>query len=379
MPRILTYLAIGALSTCAVATPVAEPAITAAPSLEKRASCTFSGSTGAASASASQKSCATIVLSNVAVPSGVTLDLSNLNDGTHVVFEGTTTWGYEEWTGPMLQIEGKDITVTGASGAKLNPDGARWWDGQGGNGGKTKPKFFAAHSLTGSSSINNLYIENTPVQAVSINGCDGLTINQMTIDNKAGDSAGGHNTDGFDIGSSSNVVINGATVYNQDDCVAVNSGTGITFSGGYCSGGHGLSIGSVGGRSDNTVDTVTFKDSTVTNSDNGIRVKATEGTTGTIKGVTYSGITLSSIAKYGILIEQNYNGGDLKGSPTSGVPITDLTISNISGSGAVASSGYDIAIVCGSGACSSWTWSNVKVTGGKTYGSCQNVPSPASC
>lgn len=84
MPRILTYLAIGALSTCAVATPVAEPAITAAPSLEKRASCTFSGSTGAASASASQKSCATIVLSNVAVPSGVTLDLSNLNDGTHV-------------------------------------------------------------------------------------------------------------------------------------------------------------------------------------------------------------------------------------------------------------------------------------------------------
>lgn len=29
----------------------------------------------------------------------------------------------------------------------------------------------------------------------------------------------------------------------------------------------------------------------------GIRVKATEGTTGTIKGVTYSGITLSSIAK----------------------------------------------------------------------------------
>lgn len=125
----------------------------------------------------------------------------------------------------MLQIQGKDITVTGASGAKLNPDGARWWDGQGGNGGKTKPKFFAAHSLTGSSSINNLYIENTPVQAVSINGCDGLTINQMTIDNKAGDSAGGHNTDGFDIGSSSNVVINGATVYNQDDCVAVNSGT----------------------------------------------------------------------------------------------------------------------------------------------------------
>lgn len=141
-----------------------------------------------------------------------------------VIFEGTTTWGYKEWSGPLLQIEGNHITVQGASGAVLNPDGARWWDGEGSNGGKTKPKFFAAHSLT-SSTITNLNIKNTPVQAVSINGANGLTINGMTIDNSAGDSGGGHNTDGFDIGSSSNVVISGAKVYNQDDCVAINSGT----------------------------------------------------------------------------------------------------------------------------------------------------------
>jgi polygalacturonase len=138
----------------------------------------------------------------------------------------------------------------------------------GGNGGVTKPKFFAAHGLT-SSSITNLHILNTPVQAVSINGCNGLTITNMIIDDSAGDTHGGHNTDGFDIGSSSNIVINGAKVYNQDDCVAVNSGTGITFSGGLCSGGHGLSIGSVGGRSDNTVENVSFTNSQVTKSDNG--------------------------------------------------------------------------------------------------------------
>lgn len=89
----------------------------------------------------------------------------------------------------------------------------------------TKPKFFYAHSLTGSSSITNLNIKNTPVQAVSINGCEGLTVTDITIDNSDGDSAGGHNTDAFDIGSSSDVTITGATVYNQDDCVAVNSGT----------------------------------------------------------------------------------------------------------------------------------------------------------
>lgn len=70
----------------ATANPVAQPVITSAPSLkEKRAtSCTFSGSNGASSASASQKSCSTIVLSAVAVPSGTTLDLSDLEDDTTV-------------------------------------------------------------------------------------------------------------------------------------------------------------------------------------------------------------------------------------------------------------------------------------------------------
>ncbi|KAL4805607.1 glycoside hydrolase [Aspergillus unguis] len=378
MYKLFGSIALASIATGVAASP-AQPLITAAPTVTKRAdSCTFSGDDGAASASKSQASCATIVLSDVAVPSGTTLDLSDLEDETTVIFEGTTTWGYEEWEGPLLQIKGNKITIKGAEGAKLNGDGSRWWDEEGSNGGKTKPKFFYAHSLT-DSTITDLYIENTPVQAVSINGCDGLTITDMTIDNSAGDDAGGHNTDGFDIGESNDITITGAKVYNQDDCVAVNSGTSITFSGGTCSGGHGLSIGSVGGRDDNTVDTVTFKDSTVSNSDNGIRIKAKSGESGEIKGVTYSGITLDSINKYGILIEQNYDGGDLHGDPTSDIPITDLTIEDISGSGAVSSDGTNIAIVCGSSGCSDWTWSGVEVTGGDDYDECENVPSVASC
>lgn len=130
------------LAASAIAVPAA-PAITPAPeaAVVKRAtSCTFSGSAGAASASQSQTACATIVLNNVAVPSGTTFDLSKLADGTTVIFEGTTTWGYKEWAGPLLNIGGNKITVKAASGAVLNPDGARWWDGEGGNGGKIKPK-----------------------------------------------------------------------------------------------------------------------------------------------------------------------------------------------------------------------------------------------
>ncbi|CAO2649980.1 Nn.00g012720.m01.CDS01 [Neocucurbitaria sp. VM-36] len=382
----MVALSLGLLLASLVASTVATPTpeITAAPKPEviKRAtSCTFSGSAGAASASKSATSCATIVLNNVAVPSGTTLDLSGLADDTTVIFQGTTTWGYKEWAGPLLNIGGKGIKVSGASEHVLNPDGARWWDGQGGNGGKTKPKFFSAHSLTGGSTITNLNIKNTPVQAVSIAGCDGLTITGMTIDDSAGDSGSlGHNTDGFDIGTSNNVLIDGAKVYNQDDCVAVNSGTSITFQNGLCSGGHGLSIGSVGGRSDNTVDTITFYNNQVTKSVNGIRVKASVGDTGTINKVTYNKITLSSISKYGILIEQNYDGGDLHGTAGTGIPITALTIENVTGTGAVSSSGYDVVVTCGSStSCTGWTWSNVSVTGGKTYGSCTNVPSVTKC
>lgn len=380
MAKFTSAVMLAAMAAGVIATPTgAPPAVTEAPDLDKRASsCTFTGSNGAASASKSQASCSTIVLSDVAVPSGEALDLRKLNDGTKVIFQGETTWGYKEWKGPLLRIGGNKITVEGAEGAVLNPDGARWWDGKGGNGGKTKPKFFAAHSLT-DSEINNIYIKNTPVQAVSINTVDGLTINDMTIDSADGDAGGGHNTDGFDIGESSGVIINNAKVYNQDDCVAVNSGEDIHFTNGLCSGGHGISIGSVGGRDVNTVKNVSFKSSTIDGATQGIRVKTMKGESGLVDQVTYSDITLKNIEKYGILIEQNYDGGDLHGDPTSDLPITNLVISDIHGKNAVSSSGKNIAIVCGTTGCSDWTWKNVEVTGGKTYSDCQNVPSVASC
>jgi polygalacturonase len=166
-------------------------------------------------------------------------------------------------------------------------------------------------------------------------------------------------------------------VKNQDDCLAINSGTSITFTGGTCSGGHGLSIGSVGGRSDNVVKTVTISSSTVKTSQNGIRIKTVSGATGSVSGVTFKSITMSGITKYGIVIEQDYENGSPTGTPTNGVPITGLTVSGVTGT--VSSSATNIYILCASGACSSWTWSGVKITGGKTSTACKNIPSGASC
>ncbi|KAL1982003.1 hypothetical protein VTN96DRAFT_1827 [Rasamsonia emersonii] len=383
MPGIYTLVTLSTLLTsinvlAAPAVPATDaPAPTPPPKLEERATtCTFSGSDGASSASKSKTSCSTIVLSDVAVPSGTTLDLTNLNDGTHVIFEGETTFGYEEWSGPLVSVSGTDITVTAASGATLNGDGSRWWDGEGSNGGKTKPKFFYAHNLK-LSSISGLYIQNSPVQVFSISGSEDLTLSDITIDDSAGDNAGAANTDGFDVGESSGIVITGATVYNQDDCLAVNSGTNITFSGGLCSGGHGLSIGSVGGRSDNTVSDVTIESSQVKNSQNGVRIKTVYDATGSVSGVTYKDITLSGITDYGIVVRQDYENGSPTGTPTNGVPISDFTLDNVQGT--VDSDATDIFILCGAGSCSDWTWTDVNVTGGKVSDDCENVPSGISC
>jgi polygalacturonase len=345
--------------------------------LEERATptatCTF---TAAAAAISAKKSCATIVLQNIAVPAGTTLDLTSLSTGTHVIFSGTTTFGYKEWSGPLISVSGTSITVSGTTGHVLDGGGAQWWDGQGTNGGKTKPKFFYAHKMI-DSKISGLKIKNTPVQCFSINGADNLILDLITIDNSAGDSGGGHNTDAFDVGSSSNIAITNANVKNQDDCLAINSGTNITFSGGICSGGNGLSVGSVGGRDDNTVAGVMISDSTIANSQNGVRIKTVYGATGSVSGVTYQGITLSGITKYGIVIEQDYENGSPTGTPTTGVPITNLTVSNVVGS--VASSATDVYILCGKGSCLDWTWGPVSVTGGKTSSKCLNLPSGASC
>ncbi|OKL59890.1 Polygalacturonase 2 [Talaromyces atroroseus] len=372
----MSFMALS-LSLSAVVQAAPAPVPTTPPSLQERASsCTFSGSSGASSAIASKKSCSTIVLSDVAVPSGTTLDLTDLKEGTEVIFEGTTTFGYKEWKGPLISISGTDITVTGASGHTINGDGSRWWDGKGSNGGKTKPKFFSAHKMI-SSTIKGLNLVNSPVQVFSIDNAQDLTLSDVTINNSDGDDEGAHNTDAFDVGESSGIYISGATVHNQDDCMAINSGTNITFTGGYCYGGHGLSIGSVGGRDDNTVADVKIESSKIVNSQNGVRIKTVYGATGSVSGITYKDITLSGITDYGIVIEQDYENGSPTGKPTNGITISDVTMDNVQGT--VESDATEIYLLCGEGSCKDWTWTEVSVTGGKTSEKCENVPDDISC
>lgn len=153
-----------------------------------------------------------------------------------------------------------------------------------------RPDHFIDVKKTTNARITNLNIKNWPTHCFDMTDNQGLTVTGLNLDNSEGDAANSSgnsgvaaNTDGFDISSSDNVVLDSIRVHNQDDCVAVTSGSNITIKNMYCYGGHGLSIGSIGGKSNNTVDGVIFQDSQIINSENGCRIKTNSGKTGTVR------------------------------------------------------------------------------------------------
>ncbi|CAK5265663.1 unnamed protein product [Mycena citricolor] len=150
----------------------------------------------------------------------------------------------------------------------------------------------------GDGTFSSVTVLNSPAQAVSVGTTGKSTIQQVTIDNSAG-NAKGHNTDGFDI-SASDVTITNSKVMNQDDCVAVNSGDSVTIESTTCTGGHGISIGSI--ASGKSVTNFRATGNTVSNSKYGLRIKVDANASGAKVSVN----TLSGISDYGILISQSY-------------------------------------------------------------------------
>ncbi|TVY84837.1 putative endopolygalacturonase D [Lachnellula suecica] len=348
-------------------------------------------------------SCTDIVLENISAPVSSTIDLTGLRAGSTVTFAGTTfkTFGTTEDSDfNPIEIGGTAITITGAPGHVIDGNGQAYWDGQGSNGGSSKsvisllgdrqgtikliriarPDHFIVLNKMVAGTIKDLSIQNWPVHCFDITKCNVMTLSGLTLNNSAGDAVNSisqglpaaHNSDGFDISSTTNLVLADSTVINQDDCVAVTSGTNITVTGMTCSGGHGLSIGSVGGKSDNTVAGVTFSDSTISNSQNGCRIKTNSGTTGNITNIVYEDITLSNISIYGIDVQQDYLNGGPTGDPTNGVIIDGVTFTNVVGT--ALPNATDYYVLCGSGSCSGITFTDVNITGGGVGSSC-NFPS----
>ncbi|TFY67283.1 hypothetical protein EVJ58_g1725 [Rhodofomes roseus] len=301
------------------------PSIFAAPSrteTAKRATCTVDSAEVAADLSG----CSSVELTSFTVPN---------DKGTNVQFNG--------------------------NGMMFNGNGADYWDGLGTNGGKPKPHPFIAIEASGT--FENFVAYNTPAQAIRVQPAADigpLIIDGVYVNNAAGDADElGHNTDGFDV-RGTDITIQNSIVENQDDCIAINDGSNILFQNNVCSGGHGMSIGSI--ATGDFVTGVVFSHNTVSNSMYGTRVKAqSAATTGAVSNVTWTGNTISGATKYGVLITQSYPDDD--GTPGVDTPFSDVNFVGDPTSVTVVENAHRVTVDCGNCA-GTWDFSGLTVGGG---------------
>lgn len=127
--------------------------------------------------------CDAIILDNLEVPSGETLKL-HLRRGTTVTFRGTTTFGFQHWEGPLVEINGTDVVITGEDDAILDGQGQLYWDGLG-EWGTVKPKFFTLQLHN--SIMSNIHVLNNPVHCVLLADSSNVTLDGWVIDASSGD------------------------------------------------------------------------------------------------------------------------------------------------------------------------------------------------
>lgn len=317
------------------------------------------------------QNCQNIIIRDLFIPGGKQLVLS-LQGGAALTFQGNNTFGFWNWTGPLMKISGIGITVQGEEGHVLNGQGELYWDGLG-SWGVTKPKFLTIEA--NESLFKNLNFYNAPVHAITINNSNDVMVTDFLINNAAGaygvapTGREGHNTDGFDVKMSTNIIIKDSKVYNQDDCVALNSGSHIYVSNLLCVGSHGLSL-SVGFSNDsfeeNSLTNILIQNSTIIDAMDGIHIKThTNAGAGIIANVTYRNIFMIGSYSNGIAIEQNYTNSpstEKDGAPPKdNIPIKSISFHNIKGTVLNTASPY--YIVCAKDGCSEWDWQDVFVTG----------------
>uniref|UniRef100_A0A6P7FT70 endo-polygalacturonase n=1 Tax=Diabrotica virgifera virgifera TaxID=50390 RepID=A0A6P7FT70_DIAVI len=328
--------------------------------------------------------CSDIIIRNLDVPAGQTLEL-DLKQGASLSFEGITTFDYTNWSGPLIRINGSGFTIKGAPGSLLNGQGDLYWDHLGDKGPK-KPQFIKIEAFDGSI-IENINLLNCPHHCVYVGKSDGLTIRGWVIDNSYGDQNNftGHNTDGFDVSAASNLIIEDSTVINQDDCIAIRHGYNILVRNMYCAGGHGLSLSagfSYTTFQENTITNVVIKDSVIARSANGIHVKThADAYNGRIQNVTYENIFMSGLINYGINVQQDYVNGSATGVANNNIPIYNLNLINIRGTVRDSDSekSMPVYINCGKSACHEWSWSNINIAGGSNSSICNYTPDGYQC
>ncbi|KAL4816051.1 pectin lyase fold/virulence factor [Aspergillus spinulosporus] len=339
----------------------------------------------------------------IVFPQGSTYYLNSVLDlagcaGCELQVEGLLKFASDTdyWNGRTAMINAKNInglTIRSLTGSGvIDGNGQNAYDRFAEDSSYDRPTLLY---ITGGEDIevSNLRLKNPPNVFVSVKGgTTNAVFSDMRLDATSKSENLPKNTDGFDIGESTYVTISGTTVSNNDDCVAFKPGCNyLTVTDITCTGSHGLSVGSLGKSSDDTVQNVwvegatmisstkaagiktypsggdhglstvtnvTWKDVTVQNCDYAIQIQSCYGEDeeyceanpgdAVLSGITFEGFSGTTSSKYDPVTGNLNCGKDGK----CDVSVVDYSVVAPSGSGKVlcANTPSDLGISCSSGA-----------------------------
>ncbi|KAJ0989754.1 hypothetical protein J5N97_008110 [Dioscorea zingiberensis] len=179
--------------------------------------------------------------------------------------------------------------------------------------------------------IRGISLVNSKNLHMEIFACQNFSVKSLTI------SAPQHspNTDGIHIGRSTNITVKDTIIGDGDDCIAILQGsTSVIISNVMCGPGHGISVGSLGGRPrEGDVVGLTVKNCTFTGTDNGLRIKTWQSSPSRsfVSDVLFQNILMRNVSNP-IIIDQHYcPHGNCNPSTPSKVKISRVQFDNIAG------------------------------------------------
>lgn len=175
--------------------------------------------------------------------------------------------------------------------------------------------------------IENLKFLNAKGVHFKVTSSDNMLVQNLNI-NAPGDSP---NTDGVVVSNSNKVIVTNCVIGTGDDCIAIgDTNNDIDVSKITCGPGHGLSIGSLGKRTnEGDVIKVKFSNCTLTETTNGLRIKTYRGSPSLkASNLVFQDIVMNSV-KNPIIIDQQYN-SEHAAAPSK-VAISDVHYINVQG------------------------------------------------
>ncbi|XP_015878509.2 probable polygalacturonase At3g15720 [Ziziphus jujuba] len=261
-------------------------------------------------------------------------------------------------------VEG--LVVNG--GGSIDGQGSAWWNAC----GNEALHFNQCHGLH----LSDLSHLDSPKNHISLKSCNNVHIVNLHVTAPKESP----NTDGIDISESADIHIDDSVMATGDDCIGINNGSSyINIKGITCGPGHGISVGSLGGNGAyNTVENVYVFNCTFKGTQNGARIKTSQGGSGYARNITFEKIIVED-CENPIIIDQQYD-ASVESNKESAVEISEVTYKDVHGSSA-----DEKAIhlqCCESVGCTSITLDQINITssdaGKQTYSVCNNVQGTAT-